>query len=687
MAELFPDSTKVKQEMDRLVEALNRHNHLYYVRAKPEISDREFDRMLEQLQELENTYPQHKRSDSPTLRVGGTVTRKFETVAHRKRMYSLDNSYSTSDLSAFFQRVEQGLGYSPEYSCEPKIDGVAISIRYEKGLLVQALTRGDGFNGDDVTENVKTIKSIPLRLSGDTIPDTLEVRGEIYMARSVFDALSAAQISALESKGLSPEKIEEQRWKNPRNTTAGTLKLQDSAEVAKRKLSAFIYYLDIDEGPESHSKCLEYAASLGFRVPDFFKACKSGEEVLRFIETFDEQRKTLDYDTDGVVVKVNRLIDQRNLGHTAKSPRWAIAYKYETEQALTQLLSIDFQVGRTGAVTPVANLSPVSILGTTVKRASIHNADFIEGLDLRIGDWVTIEKGGEIIPKIVSVAYDKRGSDTIPFMFPDACPECGTGLIRREGEVQHFCPNEQGCPPQRIGKLVHFVSRKAMNIDSLGEKTLALFYEEGLVNTVSDLYTLEPEAILALEGFKEKSVANIAEGLEASKSVPFPRVLYALGIRHVGETVAKNLARAFGSAARLAEAAEEELAAVEDIGTVIAASVSQWFKEDENLALCKALENAGLQLEWIENRASGPQPFAGKTVVISGVFSNFGRDELKESLSNWGAKVSGSLSAKTDFLLAGENMGPAKLEKAEKLGIQILSEADFIEQLKNLGLS
>lgn len=667
------------QELEELIEY---HNHLYYDLSKSEISDREFDALLARLVELEKQYPNLASPHSPTQRVGGTVTREFASVTHKRRMYSLDNTYDYDELSAFIRRIKQNWTQSITFVCEPKIDGVAISLIYKKGILHQAITRGDGIRGDEVTANVKTIRSIPLRLKGNNWPEEVELRGEIFMRKSVFEKLNKQLWKQLEEQGLDETEIRERLYKNPRNTTSGTLKLQNSAEVARRKLDAFIYcVLQDDNASGTQAEDIEHARVWGFQVPEVVKVCKTEEEIRAHIEWMDHWRHTVDYDTDGVVLKVNEKTAQQALGYTAKSPRWAVAYKFQTEQAETRLLGFDFQVGRTGAITPVANLKPVELGGTTVKRASVHNADFIRHMDLRIGDSVFVEKGGEIIPKIVGVNMAERPENAVHFEFPTHCPECGTELIRKPGEAQHYCPNDWSCRPQQIGKLVHFVSRKAMNIDSLGEKTIALFYDLGWVKRPSDFYELIPEQIMNLEGFKEKSAENIVQGIAASRQTPFPRVLFALGIRHVGETVAQRLARHYENLENLRQTDLETLIAIPDIGPVIAESVWQWLKNEDQQAEVDKLVQAGLCFSMPVEKRDGPRKFEGKTFVISGVFQTYSREGLKEIIEDAGGKVSGSVSKNTDYLVAGENMGPAKLQKATSLGVKIISETEFTEML------
>lgn len=668
-----------REEMDRLCEEIEAHNRRYYLEDAPIISDREFDALLQRLQELESLHPEWKRSDSPTQRVGGGLTERFQTVAHSRPMLSLDNTYDAEELAAFFVRLEKALGSIPAVVCEPKIDGVAIALHYTKGILTQAITRGNGTEGDDVTQNVKTIRRIPLRLHGPNIPDELEVRGEIFMPKAAFHRLNDALKAQLKEKGLAEAEIQDQLYKNPRNTASGSLKLQDSSEVARRGLDAFIYYWASEMGRgQSHHQNLKQLAEWNFPIPPMVMKCGQLELVLQHATLIEGQRPDLPFDIDGMVLKVDDLSLQQELGFTAKSPRWAIAYKFEAEQAYTRLLSIEIQVGRTGALTPVANLSPVQLAGTTVKRASIHNADFIRELDLRPGDWVRVEKGGDIIPKITDNDTTQRPTSSRPYHFPDLCPECRSPWQQNPGEAIRYCSNHKGCPPQLLGKLTHFVGRKAMDIQALGEKTLALFMERLEVAAPSDMYRLTASQILSLEGFQEKSVNNILDGLEQSKQVPFERVLFALGIRHVGETVAKTLARHFGSLEALSQASKEELLAVDEIGEVIADSIQLYFADTENRAEIEALEGVGLQFQMDPSAMIVQQgPLSGKQVVVSGTFTEWSRDEVTRLVESLGGKSVGSVSSKTDLVLAGEAMGPAKRAKAESLGIQILSEAEF----------
>jgi DNA ligase (NAD+) len=656
-----------------LRQEIARHNRLYYVDAQPEISDFEFDKLLEELIALEQKHPELFDANSPSQRVGGQVTKEFPTVTHRYPMMSLSNTYSRQEIEDFIKRIKKEIEEPLQFVCELKYDGVAIGITYKNGELYQAVTRGDGTQGDDITTNVRTINSIPLKLQGQ-YPADFDIRGEIFMTLDGFKKLNDDRVEA----GYEP-------FANPRNSTAGTLKMQDSSIVAGRPLDSFLYFVIAPQaGYAGHFESLEAAGSWGFKVPrakDRFVARASDmEEIQQFIDYWEERREHLPFEIDGVVIKVNNYRQQEQLGATAKSPRWAIAYKYKAEQARTLLESVTYQVGRTGAITPVANLRPVLLAGTTVKRASLHNADQIAKLDLHLGDEVYVEKGGEIIPKIVGVNIANRPAGAEPVGFIGKCPECGTELQRKEGEAQHFCPNELGCPPQIKGRIEHFISRKAMNIDGLGAETIDLFFEKGLIVNYADLYDLQAEQILALERFKEKSTENIMNGLEASKQIPFPRVLYALGIRYVGETVAKKLARHYKSIDALARATMEELVEVEEIGQRIAQSVVEFFSREDNRALVSRLQQAGLQFAMEEKESAGNQ-LEGLKVVVSGVFSNYSRSELKELIEAHGGTNVSSVSAKTDFILAGEGMGPSKLAKAEKLGVRIVHEDEFSQMI------
>jgi len=661
------------QIIQTLREELNLHNYNYYVLDKPTLSDYEFDMKLKELQDLENKHPEFFDADSPTQRVGGAITKNFETIAHEHRMYSLDNSYSKEDLIDWENRIQKVLGNVPlEYTCELKYDGASISITYENGKLVRAVTRGDGFQGDDVTNNIRTIKSIPLKLKGDGYPPKFDIRGEIILPLAGFEKMNQELIE-----------IGETPYSNPRNTASGSLKLQDSAEVAKRPLDCLLYFLIGANLPfDSQFEGLEKARSWGFKAPVETKLAKSLEEVFEFIEYWDVHRHDLPYETDGVVIKVNDFHHQEELGYTAKSPRWAIAYKFKAEQVSTKLKSISYQVGRTGSITPVANLEPVQLVGTIVKRASLHNADQIEKLDIRIHDTVFVEKGGEIIPKIIAVDLSKRPENSKPTEYITHCPECETELIRGEGEANHYCPNYYGCPPQIIGRIQHYISRKAMDIEGLGGETVALLYNNGLVHNYADLYKLTVEDLLPLERMAQKSAENLVKGVENSKNIPFESVLFALGIRFVGETVAKKLAKHYKNIDALQQATLMDLILVDEIGERIAQSVIDFFENDENREIIKRLKSYGVQFEIIEKiNPNATDKLSGKTFVVSGVFSTFSRDELKKAIEDNGGKVGSSISVKTDFVVAGDNMGPAKLEKANKLNVAIISEDQFISML------
>ena len=655
----------VLDTIKNLRDELNQHNYNYYVLDNPTISDFEFDQKLKHLQDLETQHPEFFDENSPTQRVGGTITKNFETVQHEFRMYSLDNSYSIEDLQDWETRIQKVLGDVPlEYTCELKYDGASISISYEKGRLVRAVTRGDGFQGDDVTNNIKTIKAVPIHLKGD-FPDKFDIRGEIILPFAGFEKMNQELIE-----------IGETPYSNPRNTASGSLKLQDSAEVAKRPLDCLLYFVIGNNLPfKTQFEGLQKARDWGFKVPTQSKLAKNLDEVFEYINYWDKNRHDLPYETDGVVIKVNNLQHQDELGYTAKSPRWAMAYKFKAEQVTTTLNSISYQVGRTGAITPVANLEPVQLAGTIVKRASLHNADQIEKLDIRIGDEVFVEKGGEIIPKIIAVA--KRGNQETPTKYITHCPECQTELVRSEGEANHFCPNFYGCPPQIIGRIQHFITRKAMDIDGLGGETVALLYNAGLVTNYADLYELKKEQIIPLERMAEKSAENLINGIEKSKAIPFERVLYALGIRYVGETVAKKLAKHYKSIDAIANASIMDLILVDEIGDKIAQSVVQFFENQENIRIIERLKQQGVQLQSGEETALLSEKLKGKTFVVSGVFEIYSRDELKKAIEDNGGKVGSSISSKTDYVIAGDNMGPSKLEKANQLKIPIISENDF----------
>ena len=659
----------VKEKIDQLRADLHRHNYNYYVLNAPEISDKEFDDRMRELQELEKEHPEYQDDNSPTMRVGSDLNKNFTQVAHKYPMLSLGNTYSESEVTDFYDRVKKALNEDFEICCELKYDGTSISLTYENGKLVRAVTRGDGEKGDDVTDNVKTIRTIPLVLHG-SYPESFEIRGEILMPWEVFEELNREK-----------EAREEPLFANPRNAASGTLKLQNSAIVASRKLDAYLYYLLGEELPcDGHYENLQAAAGWGFKTSEHMKKAHSLEEVFEYIRYWDTERKNLPVATDGIVLKVNSMRQQKNLGFTAKSPRWAIAYKFQAERALTRLNKVTYQVGRTGAVTPVANLDPVQLSGTIVKRASLHNADIIEGLDLHIGDMVYVEKGGEIIPKITGVDKDARSmliGEKVKFI--THCPECGSKLIRYEGEAAHYCPNETSCPPQIKGKIEHFISRKAMNIDDLGPETVDMFYRLGLIKNTADLYQLTADDIKNLDRMGEKSAENIIKGIEASKEVPFERVLFALGIRFVGETVAKKIAKSFNDIDELENANLEKLINIDEIGEKIAQSILTYFANPLNRELIERLKSTGLQLYRREEDLSGyTDKLAGQSIVISGVFTHHSRDEYKELIEKNGGKNVGSISAKTSFILAGENMGPAKLEKAHKLGIKLMSEDEFL---------
>ena len=660
----------IQNTIQTLREELNQHNYNYYVLDKPIISDYEFDLKLKQLQDLENKYPEYFDENSPTQRVGGTITKNFQTVPHEHRMYSLDNSYSKEELVDWEKRIQKVLGEVPlEYTCELKYDGASISITYESGKLKRAVTRGDGFQGDDVTNNIKTIKSIPLKLKGN-FPSTFDVRGEIILPFAGFEKMNQDLIE-----------IGELPYSNPRNTASGSLKLQDSSEVAKRPLDCLLYFLIGNNLPfKTQYEGLETAREWGFKAPKEAKLARNLEEVFQFIDYWDTHRHTLPYETDGVVVKVNSFHYQDELGFTAKSPRWAIAYKFKSEQVSTKLNSISYQVGRTGAITPVANLEPVQLAGTIVKRASLHNADQIEKLDIRVGDTVFVEKGGEIIPKIIAVDLSKRPENTEPTKYITHCPECNTELVRSEGEANHYCPNFYGCPPQIIGRIQHYISRKAMDIEGLGGETVALLFNNGLVHNYADLYELTVEQILPLERMAQKSAENLVKGVENSKNIPFESVLFALGIRFVGETVAKKLAKHYKSIDALSQATLMDLILVDEIGERIAQSVLDFFENEENRIIIERLKSFGVQFEIVEKiNPHATNKLSGKTFVVSGVFEKFSRDDLKKAIEDNGGKIGSSISAKTDYVVAGDNMGPAKLEKANKLNIPIISEDDFMK--------
>ncbi|MEG2127461.1 MAG: NAD-dependent DNA ligase LigA [Bacteroides sp.] len=661
-----------KEKIEGLRADLHRHNYNYYILNAPEISDKEFDDIMRELQDLEKQYPEYKDQSSPTMRVGNDINKNFTQVIHKYPMLSLANTYSEAEVTDFYERVSKALNEDFEICCEMKYDGTSISLTYEEGKLVRAVTRGDGEKGDDVTDNVKTIRSIPLLLQGNNFPSVFEIRGEILMPWEVFDALNREK-----------EAREEPLFANPRNAASGTLKQQSSAIVASRKLDAYLYYLLGENLPcNGHYENLQEAAKWGFKISDLMRKCRSLQEIFDFINYWDVERKNLPVATDGIVLKVNSLNQQKNLGFTAKSPRWAIAYKFQAEQALTRLNKVIFQVGRTGAITPVASLDPVQLSGTVVKRASLHNADIIEGLDLHIGDLVYVEKGGEIIPKITGVDTTARFMIGEKVQFITHCPECGSKLVRYEGESAHYCPNETTCPPQIKGKIEHFISRKAMNIDGLGPETVDTFYQQGLIHNTADLYFLTKDALKGLDRMGDKSAENIIEGIKQSKEIPFERVIFALGIRFVGETVAKKIAKSFNNIEELENADNERLMGIDEIGEKIAQSILAYFTNEANRELVHRLKLAGLQLYRTQKDMSGyTDKLAGKSIVISGVFIHHSRDEYKEIIEKNGGKNVGSISVKTSFILAGENMGPAKLEKANKLGVEIVNEKAFLERL------
>jgi len=676
---------QVKEQITSLREQINRHNHLYYILSSPAISDFDFDLLLKELEDLEKKYPEFDDPLSPTKRVGGDITKDFKQIVHRYPMLSLSNTYSFEEIEEFDRRVRKVTGDDVEYICELKYDGVAIGLTYVKGRLISAVTRGDGTRGDDVTTNIKTIRSIPLVLNGNDYPDEFEIRGEIILPRKSFDKMNEERLD-----------VGDEPFANPRNAASGSIKLQDSAEVARRNLDCYLYYMPGENLPfPNHFQNMEKAREWGLKIPSYLKIAHSVNDIFNYINKWDKERKNLPFDIDGIVIKVNDYSQQRDLGFTAKSPRWAIAYKFKAEKVCTQLLSVSFQVGRTGAVTPVANLKPVQLAGTVVKRASLHNADIIQGLDLMLGDWVYVEKGGEIIPKIVGVALDKRDMFMEPSTFPSVCPECQTPLRRKEGESAHYCPNEKGCPPQIKGKLEHFISRKAMNIDSLGEGKIEILFDNKLVNSPADLYHLNKENILGLEkiissedgktkklSFQAKTVENILKGLASSKEVPFERVLFALGIRYVGETIAKKLARHFNTIENIKASTYDELVTAEEIGDKIAESILAWFSDPYNIELIEKLRAAGLQFENTIFNTPVSDILKGKSIVISGVFSTYTRQQIEAMVEEHGAKLVSSVSKKTDFIVAGENMGPSKLQKAQELSIRIINEKEFLEMIE-----
>ncbi len=661
---------EARRRIDRLRRELEKHNYRYYVLNKPLISDFEYDTLMHELTELEKRFPEFADPNSPSQRVGADINKEFVQAEHEYPMLSLGNTYTREELIDFDTRIRKEVHEPFKYVAELKYDGTAISLIYEHGELVQAITRGDGLRGDVVTDNIRTIRSIPLVLQGSGWPERFIIRGEVFMPFEGFNRLNEERIR----NGEEP-------FANPRNAAAGTLKLQNPSLVAKRPLDCFLYYLLGEELPtDSHYENLQIARTWGFKVPEVMERYDSLEGVFRFIDRWDVQRRELPYATDGVVIKVDSLRLQQRLGSTAKNPRWAIAYKFKAEQAKTKLLSVDFQVGRTGAITPVANLEPVQLAGTVVKRASLYNDDQIRQLDLHLGDTVYVEKGGEIIPKITGVDLTQRPPEAVPVEFVRNCPACGTPLVREEGEAVWYCPNEEGCPPQIKGRIEHFISRKAMNIEGLGEETIDLLFRQGLVHDITDLYDLRPEQLAPLERLGEKSAMNIIRSIEKSKEVPYERVLYALGIRYVGETVARTLARRFPSIDALAKASFEELVETEEIGEKIAQSIRQFFQKPKNLEIIRKLKEKGVTLEAApEETESAPPLLTGKTFVVSGVFDHFSRDGIKEAILKYGGKVSSSVSSRTSYLLAGEKPGPNKLEKAHALGVPVISEEDFLK--------
>ena len=675
-------------ELSNIIEV---HNYNYYILAQPTISDYDFDMMLNELIELEKQFPDLVLPDSPTQRVGGDLTKEFKTVRHRYPMLSLSNSYNIEEVKDFISRIKKTIEEEVEFVCELKYDGVSISLTYENGLFVKAVTRGDGTQGDDVTTNIKTIRSIPLRLKG-SYPDFFEMRGEVIMPHSSFNSINAER----EDLGLQP-------FANPRNAAAGTIKLQDSKEVAKRKLDQYCYFMMMDDDKmifNTHYESLTAAKQWGFNVSNFMAICNTVDDIEDFINYWDVNRKELPFDIDGIVIKVNDFRQREILGFTAKSPRWAIAYKFKAEEAHTKLLSVDFQVGRHGTITPVANLEPVQLAGTIVKRATLHNADFIEQLDLHYDDIVSVEKGGEIIPKITAVDFSSRKEDSKKVTFIEHCPECGTKLVKAEGETAWYCPNTLGCPPQIKGRIEHFISRKAMNIESLGEGKVEVLFDNRLINDYSDLYSLTYDKIYGLEktivvddsdslegtvrkvGFKEKTANNIIDAIEKSKTVPFARVLFALGIKYVGETTAKLIAKAMGSIDNIINASLEQLTEIEEVGEKIALSINDFFADERNIAIINRLREAGLQFEQEKKESSENQVLSGMSIVVSGVFNSMSRDEIKQLIEDLGGKNVSSISKKTTFVLAGDKMGPEKRKKAETLGIEIKSEEEFLEMIK-----
>ncbi len=665
---------EIKEQIESIVKELNEHNYSYYVLAQPTLSDFEYDKKLEELAKLEKEYPEYLDPESPTIKVGGYITKEFETFKHKWPMLSLGNTYNEQDLKDFDERVRKVIGNDFEYVCELKFDGLSISLSYENGKLMRAITRGDGTQGDDVTNNVKTIRSIPKTIKTSGYPESFDIRGEVFMHRAAFERLNNERI---ENNEIA--------FANPRNFASGTLKMQDSTVVAKRPLDCFLYFLYTEKPSyKTHWESLEAVKNWGFHVCEHTKLCKNIDNVLGFIHYWEEHRFGLSYDIDGIVIKVNNLSQQQELGFTAKSPRWAISYKYKAQEVETILEKVSYQVGRTGAVTPVANLRPVLLAGTTVKRATLHNSNEIKRLDLHLGDTVLVEKGGEIIPKIIAVNTSKRNNSALRVIYPEVCPECKTLLIRKEGEAVHYCPNDEECPPQIVGKIQHFIGRKAMNIDGLGDETIEVFYKRGFIVHISDLYTLckKEDLLKQIDRFGQKSISNMLEGIEKSKQMPFEKVLFGLGIRYVGETVAKKLAAYFKNIDSLMNASFEELVTVEEIGERIAESLIEYFKDHKHKEQIEQLRSHGLQFESVQKTIDlESNKLEGQSFIISGVFENYSRDELKDIIEANSGKIVSSISAKLNFLVAGDNMGPAKLEKATKLQIPIISDDDLIKML------
>ena len=676
---------EAKKKIEKLSREINQHNYNYYVLSNSEISDFDFDMLLKQLIEFEKKFPEFAFPDSPTQRVGGEITKEFKTVKHKYPMMSLGNTYSEDELKEFDERVQKAIGKNYEYVCELKFDGVAIGLTYKKGKLVQALTRGDGVQGDDVTTNIKTIRSIPLQLKPGDYPDEFEIRGEVILPLKVFEKMNEELAAELKEEGFNEEEISERLYRNPRNTASGTLKLQDSKIVAQRKLDCYLYSLYGENFPfKNHYDGLKKAKEWGFKISDHVAKCKNLDEVFEYINEWENGRDTLPFEIDGVVIKINSFRQQEELGFTAKAPRWAISYKYKAEAAATKLNSISYQVGRTGAITPVANLEPVVLAGTIVKRASLHNADQIEKLDIRIGDTVFVEKGGEIIPKITAVDLSKRPANSKKTKYITNCPECGNELTRKEGEAVHYCPNENGCPPQIKGKIEHFTSRKAMNIDGFGYETVELLFSKNMIHTIADIYDLKKEQLENLERWGDKSASNLIKGINDSKEVPFERVLYALGIRYVGDTVAKKLARYFKSIDSLIQADRVKLSEAPEVGEKIAESVEEHFKQKKNLEIINRLKNAGLQFSiHADSIKLSSEKLKGVTIVATGTLKNFKRDEIKEVIEQNGGKAASSVSSKTSYVLAGDDPGENKISKAKELGVKIISEEEFQKLIAN----